>query len=33
MEPVKALANGKLTVISAKHGAMVEKNEIIGFIA
>ena len=33
MEPVKALADGKLTVISAKHGAMVEKNEIIGFIA
>lgn len=33
MEPVKALASGKLTVVSAKQGAMVEKNEIIGFIA
>ena len=33
MEPVTALAEGKLVVVSAKQGAMVEKNEIIGFIA
>ncbi|HQF06287.1 MAG TPA: oxaloacetate decarboxylase, partial [Bacteroidales bacterium] len=33
MEPVTALSSGKLNVISARQGAMVEKNEIIGFIA
>ncbi|HHV02485.1 MAG: oxaloacetate decarboxylase [Bacteroidales bacterium] len=33
MEPVTALASGKLIVVSAKNGAMVEKNEIVGFIA
>ena len=33
MEPVVALAGGKLVVVAAKQGAMVEKNEIIGFIA
>ena len=33
MEPVKALASGKLAVVSANQGSMVEKNEIIGFIA
>jgi pyruvate carboxylase subunit B len=33
MEPVKALATGKLAVISANQGSLVEKNEIIGFIA
>lgn len=33
MEPVKALASGKLVVVAAKQGSLVEKNEIIGFIA
>ena len=33
MEPITALSSGKLNVIAAKQGAMVEKNEIIGFIA
>ncbi|MFA5302169.1 MAG: oxaloacetate decarboxylase [Bacteroidales bacterium] len=33
MEPVKALATGKLAVITANQGSLVEKNEIIGFIA
>ena len=33
MEPVTALSSGKLFAVSAKQGAMVEKNEIIGFIA
>jgi len=33
MEPVVALAGGKLVVVAAKQGAMVEKNEILGFIA
>jgi len=33
MEPVTALSSGKLSVVAAKQGAMVEKNEIIGFIA
>ncbi len=33
MEPVKALATGKLAVVSANQGSLVEKNEIIGFIA
>lgn len=33
MEPVNALASGKLVVVAAKQGSLVEKNEIIGFIA
>ncbi len=33
MEPIVAQASGKLVVINAKQGALVEKNEIIGFIA
>ena len=33
MEPVNALASGKLVVVAAKQGSLVEKNEIIGIIA
>jgi pyruvate carboxylase subunit B len=33
MEPVNALASGKLVVVAAKQGSLVEKNDIIGFIA
>jgi hypothetical protein len=33
MEPVKALATGNLAVVSANQGSLVEKNDIIGFIA
>ena len=32
IEPVKALAGGKIVSINAKHGEMVEKGQVLGFV-
>ena len=32
IEPVKALASGKLVSVNAKHGERVEKGQVLGFI-